>query len=227
LREWCFFSIGEVVGTQKKVLMNFDEDFLSEVDSAFPRLGFNDRASFIRDAVFQEMKRQGVEVSPSLKAAPSRAGKGGKPTHKKKAAKKAAKVYDFTAKKTDLVAEEVSYSLPYLGSVAAGEAVDIVAEDEDEVRVWRRFPKGHFVVRVTGESMLPELEDGDLIVVDSRDCFTPAHGRLCVVSEGRGSVVKRWDRKRGVFESLNREFADLEPSEETVFQGYFVEKVES
>ena len=209
---------------QKLVSFPVDERLLAKIDAA---RGTQSRSAWIRGAATRYLESLGVEVSEELGNAPDRVGVGGRPTHKKKAAKKAAKVYDFTAKKTDLVAEEVSYSLPYLGSVAAGEAVDIVAEDEDEVRVWRRFPKGHFVVRVTGESMLPELEDGDLIVVDSRDCFTPAHGRLCVVSEGRGSVVKRWDRKRGVFESLNREFADLEPSEETVFQGYFVEKVEN
>ncbi len=202
---------------QKQVIVKMSEEFLAEIDAALPGMGYGDRASFIRDAVFDELKKNGVKVDPGLKAAPSRAGKGGTPTHKKK-------VYDLKKKAPAMVAEEMACTLPYLGAVAAGSPV--ADEFAEEVTVGRQYPKGHFVVRVSGESMEPELSDGDLIVVDARDVFTPGTGRVCVVSCGGGSSVKRWNRKRGVFESLNDEFPDLEPGEDFVFQGYFVEKVE-
>lgn len=65
----------------------------------------------------------------------------------------------------------------------------------------------------------------DLIVVDTRNAFTPGDGRICVVSNEAGSSVKKWNRKRGVFESLNPKYPHLEPTEDLVFQGYFVERV--
>ncbi len=171
----------------------------------------------MRQAATAELIRLGYDIPAAWGAAPDRVGKGGTPTHKKK-------VYDWKKKAPAMVAEEMVFTLPYLGAVAAGDPVaDELAE---EVTVGRQYPKGHFVVRVSGESMEPELSDGDLIVVDARDVFTPGTGRVCVVSCGGGSSVKRWNRKRGVFESLNEDFPDLEPDEDFVFQGYFVEKVE-
>lgn len=71
------------MGKQKQVLIKMDEDFLSEIDAALPKMGYGDRASFIRSAVFDELRRFGVRVNEELKAPPSRAGKGGSPSHKK------------------------------------------------------------------------------------------------------------------------------------------------
>lgn len=199
---------------QKLIAFPVDVRLLAMVEKARGRMS---RSAWIRKAVVNELVRMGFDVPEDIGEAPDRVGKGGRPTHKKK-----VREYEFE-KSSAMVAEAGGFTLPYLGAVAAG---DPVADELAEVvTVRKNYPKGHFVVRVTGESMLPELEDGDLIVVDGRDAHTPGTGRVCVVSDGRGSVVKRWNRKRGVFESLNENFADLVPGEETIFQGYFVAKV--
>lgn len=64
-------------------------EFLDLIDGNLKRLGFSDRSSFIREAV-----RVKLGASPSVAAAPSRAGKGGRP--------KKGDVESFTA----LVSEE-------------------------------------------------------------------------------------------------------------------------
>jgi hypothetical protein len=68
-------------GVQKGVILMVDERFLEEIDAAYPKLGYSDRASFIRDAVYQLMKEGGYKLPLEYKAAPSRKGKGGNPKH--------------------------------------------------------------------------------------------------------------------------------------------------
>lgn len=64
---------------QKGVLLMMDENFLAEIDAAYPGLGFGDRATFIRDAVLKELARRGIELPASYKSGPPRSGKGGRP----------------------------------------------------------------------------------------------------------------------------------------------------
>ena len=59
-----------------------DERFLEEIDAAYPKLGYSDRASFIREAVYQRMKEGGYKLPLEYKAAPSRKGKGGRQSRK-------------------------------------------------------------------------------------------------------------------------------------------------
>jgi hypothetical protein len=73
---------------QKQVIVLMREEFLGKIDAAMSRLGFNDRASLIREAVYQMLEKAGVEVSPEDKTAPGRAGKGGRPKATKLAAVK-------------------------------------------------------------------------------------------------------------------------------------------
>jgi hypothetical protein len=63
---------------QKQVIVMMREVFLEKIDAAVPRMGFNDRASLIREAVFQMIKSE-VDVRPEDKTAPGRSGKGGRP----------------------------------------------------------------------------------------------------------------------------------------------------
>ena len=67
---------------QRGVLVMLDEKFRDEIDAAFPRLGFTDRSTFIRDAVYKRLQEMNIHLPASLKAAPSRAGKGGRPRKK-------------------------------------------------------------------------------------------------------------------------------------------------
>lgn len=64
---------------QKAVIVMLQDDFLDIIDESLPQMGFSDRSSFIREAVRQRLIRDGVPVPSSLVAAPSRAGKGGRP----------------------------------------------------------------------------------------------------------------------------------------------------
>lgn len=64
---------------QKAVIVMIQDDFLDIIDQNLSQMGFSDRSSFIREAVRQRLARDGVAIPPSMTAAPSRAGKGGRP----------------------------------------------------------------------------------------------------------------------------------------------------
>lgn len=63
---------------QKQVIVMMRDQFLDEIDAKLSKLGYSDRATFIRDAVYKELARNGVVLPPELKTAPSRQGKGGR-----------------------------------------------------------------------------------------------------------------------------------------------------
>lgn len=73
---------------QKGVILMMDERFIAEIDDAYPRLGYSDRSTFIRDAVLKEMANHGYKLPLAYKAAPPRVGKskGGRPRKVLKAA---------------------------------------------------------------------------------------------------------------------------------------------
>lgn len=64
---------------QKQVIVLMREEFLGKIDAAISRMGYNDRASLIRDAIYQMLEEAGEDVIPEDKTAPGRAGKGGRP----------------------------------------------------------------------------------------------------------------------------------------------------
>ena len=61
---------------------------------------------------------------------------------------------------------------------------------------------------------------------DPGHCFTPKYGKPCIVSDGQGSYLKKWNSKRKVFESVNPDFNDVTPGAEAKLQGYPVEKLD-
>lgn len=75
------------------------DDFLDIIDDSLPQLGFADRSSFIREAVRQRLIRDGVPVPASMIAAPSRAGKGGRPKKEKGVALVREEVVEYEPKK--------------------------------------------------------------------------------------------------------------------------------
>lgn len=112
------------------------------------------------------------------------------------------------------------YEIPFLGSVAAGEPV--TAPLDDTISVPKEYPDGHFAVRVNGQSMEPTLEDGALIICEPKE-YTPANGKVYVLTDGSGCSVKRFDRKKRAFVSDNPDFPDLTPVGEVKIQGLCVE----
>lgn len=119
----------------------------------------------------------------------------------------------------------ITFTLPFLGAVAAGQPVE-APRHRETITVNKPYPEGTFVVEVNGESMHPTLRDGDRIVIEgstqARPKISPKDGKICVVSNGSGSLVKLFDRKRG-FVSINRNFPDVVPSDELRLQGYYIE----
>jgi len=63
------------------------EEFVAEIDGNLGKLGYGDRASLIREAVIEKMIKLGIEVPKEFSAAPSRAGKGGRPVKYKRSKK--------------------------------------------------------------------------------------------------------------------------------------------
>jgi Arc/MetJ-type ribon-helix-helix transcriptional regulator len=67
----------------KGVIVMFRADFLRKIDEALPIMGYNDRSSLIRDAVYMLLQKHGIQVTPIEKTITGRAGKGGRPPKEK------------------------------------------------------------------------------------------------------------------------------------------------
>ncbi len=94
---------------------------------------------------------------------------------------------------------EPAMSLPLLGAVAAGGPIEAF-EDNETMSVPAEMVRSgadHFVLRVSGESMIDEhIRDGDHIVVSSRR--TAEDGEMVVaLVRDEGATVKRFYRERG------------------------------
>lgn len=55
-----------------------DKKFRDEIDRALPAMGYGDRSTFIRDAVYKRLEELGIEIPIHLKTSPDRTGKGGR-----------------------------------------------------------------------------------------------------------------------------------------------------
>ena len=62
---------------QKQIITLMDESFVHKIESGMAMAGYSDRSKFIRDAVFEKLKRLGIGCDYTLAMAPPRAGKGG------------------------------------------------------------------------------------------------------------------------------------------------------
>lgn len=60
---------------QKAIILMVREEFLREIDAAFPEYGYSDRASFIREAVYELLDKLGRKVSPIIKTPLSHGGR--------------------------------------------------------------------------------------------------------------------------------------------------------
>ena len=79
--------------------------------------------------------------------------------------------------------------------------------------------EGIFALRVQGDSMEPDLHDGDVVAVDPNTL--PATGDTAIVClRAEGLVIKRWHWKRGVIrlESLNPEGKTYQWTKDEVFR---------
>lgn len=84
--------------------------------------------------------------------------------------------------------------LPFFGAIAAGRPIEALP-GEDEIGVPEHLlPSGvrdHYVLRVTGDSMIDEgIHDGDLVVVQQRD--EADAGEMVVALVGNEATLKRF-----------------------------------
>lgn len=86
----------------RQVIVKMRPEFVDEIDEALAQLGVADRATFIRGAVYDQLRRLGFDLPPNLKGVPSRKGKGGR----SKAAKKKQTIYAMPDNAAECVAEE-------------------------------------------------------------------------------------------------------------------------
>ncbi len=108
---------------------------------------------------------------------------------------------------------EPSVSLPLLGTVAAGQPIEAVQDDEflavPRDMVPRRF--NHYALRVSGDSMIDEqIRDGDHIVV--RECRTAETGETVVaLVRDEAATVKKFYREPDDRIRLQPANEDIEP----------------
>ncbi len=85
-------------------------------------------------------------------------------------------------------------------------------------KVVRHLATGHrYVIRVTGDSMEPRIEDGDLVLVDySKE---PRPGNIVIALINGAAVVKKYLRQKGrvILRSMNPRYADIEIKETDQF----------
>lgn len=89
-----------------------------------------------------------------------------------------------------------SIELPILGKAAAGfghinfegaTSKEIIVSIPNEI-----VPKNAFLIEVTGESMFPTLNDGDLVIIDSKQKnIEDIHGKVCVFTYHDQTYIKR------------------------------------
>jgi len=103
--------------------------------------------------------------------------------------------------------------LPLLGTVAAGEPIEAVAEKE-AIAVPEDMVSGtvaHYVLRVRGDSMIEEqIRDGDYVIVRARDTANDTEMVIALI-DGENATVKKFYREPGGVVRLQPANPDLEP----------------
>jgi len=119
--------------------------------------------------------------------------------------------------------------VPIVGRVAAGAGIGLLEENSDppswcgEYLVHSGAPKGAVAVRVSGESMLPDFRDGDMLIVDTQS--QDESGVCCIllsIGGEREALVKEIKRKgkKVMLLSKNPAFPPREVSASSIESSY-------
>lgn len=104
-------------------------------------------------------------------------------------------------------------SLPLLGLVAAGPALEAVPTDE-RINLGTLFTgKDHYALRVRGQSMIEDhIDDGDIVIIRKQN--TAENGeRVVAMIDGAATLKKFYARKEGiVLEPCNASMAPIQVS---------------
>jgi Arc/MetJ-type ribon-helix-helix transcriptional regulator len=82
-------------GGQRLINFPADEAFIRELDAALAKTNYADRSKFIRDAIYEKLEKHGILLPESLRKAPARMGKGGRPR------KETSEVYNSNSAQVD------------------------------------------------------------------------------------------------------------------------------
>lgn len=109
--------------------------------------------------------------------------------------------------------EPAAVSLPLLGTVAAGAPIEAV-EDQESLPVPAelvRPGRDHFVLRVSGQSMIDEqIRDGDYIVVAAQETARDGETVVALVDD-EAATVKKLYREAGDRVRLQPANAEMDP----------------
>jgi hypothetical protein len=94
---------------QKPISLWIEDELLVAIERGLGTK-FADRSAFIRRAVIEKLRRDGIEVDEALAFPPRRAGKGGRPTHKK-SRNPSSGARDPEKKATEAMQQIVSYTV--------------------------------------------------------------------------------------------------------------------
>lgn len=127
--------------------------------------------------------------------------------------------------------EQVPTQLPLLGTIAAGEPIEVVCEPQwVEVPFALRRAGQCYALRVRGSSMIEDgILDGDLVVIERRDDADDGEVVVALV-DGRDATLKRIHRRPGevVLAPANCEMAPIVVAPERVrVQGVLVGQMRS
>ncbi|MCY4574212.1 MAG: transcriptional repressor LexA [Gemmatimonadetes bacterium] len=123
---------------------------------------------------------------------------------------------------------EPSVPLPLLGTVAAGQPIEAVRDNESLAIPGEMIRKGseHYVLRVSGESMIDEqIRDGDHIVVNARETADDGEMVVALVRDEAATVKKlyRESGNRVRLQPANRDMeAIIEDASDVRIQGVVV-----
>ena len=104
----------------------------------------------------------------------------------------------FGIQKADLVEENstINNNIPVLGVVKAGynwlveENIIGYITDEDTIKTYRKNLKEYFALQVTGDSMLPLLSEGDLVIVHNQNDIESGQTAIVLIN-GEEATVKK------------------------------------
>lgn len=88
--------------------------------------------------------------------------------------------------------EPTTLSLPFLGYIAAGQPLDVVASNETIHVPFELTSRGeNFVLKVRGDSMIEDgIHDGDFVIIEQRP--TAENGEMVVASVSGDVTLKRF-----------------------------------
>ena len=121
----------------------------------------------------------------------------------------------------DAPREEIYEELPFYDEfrVPAGKPDPVTSDGTMSVRkVVRHLARGNrYVIRVTGDSMEPRIEHGDLVLVDYTK--EPRPGNIVIALINGAAVVKKFLRQKGrvILRSTNPKYSDIEIAEADQF----------